>query len=152
MGGSDRSMVLCVFMCVCVCVFVFVEADRHKHIWIHCPALSLCLVYRLKRTTQDLCLMRRSMWQRCYYWSRHRRQTLAPILLPAWFKQYAGACFIHVQDHWIIKHVSKSKGPSLCIMSSHKSTVERLQGINKPFFISVIGKRKKKEEKLGDGT
>lgn len=65
MGGSDRSMVLCVFMCVCV--FVFVEADRHKHIWIHCPAPSLCLVCRPRRTTQDLCLMRRSMWQRCDY-------------------------------------------------------------------------------------
>lgn len=43
MGGSDRSTVLCVFMCLCVCVFVFVEAD--KQIWIHCPAPSLCLVY-----------------------------------------------------------------------------------------------------------
>lgn len=52
-----------------VCIFVFVEANRHKHIWVHCPAPSLCLVYKARRTTQDLCLMRRSMWQRWYYWS-----------------------------------------------------------------------------------
>lgn len=63
--GLTTAWFLCVFMCVCV--FAFVEADRHKQAAVHCPAPSLCLVRRLGRTTQDLCLMRRSMWQRCDY-------------------------------------------------------------------------------------
>lgn len=45
---------LCVFLRARACAFVFVEADRHKHIGAHCPSPSLSLVYRLRRTTQDL--------------------------------------------------------------------------------------------------
>lgn len=137
MGGSRRSAALCVPPCARA--FVFVEADRHKHIAAHCPPPSLSLVYRLRRTTHDLCLF-----------ASECAATLLLLILSkavepqrlfkwlAWFEP-----FFHPMSkaHWMIKHAAREvRLPCLCLMSEHKWKQRGRK--DEPFFISGVVRRR----------